>query len=302
MISIVIPTHNREDLLERAVRSVLNQTIRDIEIIVVSDGSTDNTDQLIRDLQQEDERIVYEAYPEAKGANYARNKGIQLATNEYIAFLDDDDEWAEDKLQKQLDVFKGNEEMGLVYTGSTIIYVNEELSYENIPSKQGDLSKDILFKNLIGTTSTVMVKSSVIEQAGSFDTDMEALQDYDLWIRICQITKVGVVKEACINYYNYTGKKQISQHTEKYEKSIEEIEKKYQILISDLSESEKKERQSNSFTLLANKSIRNNSKKHAIKYSIKSFTKKPSIKGLIYIGFSLLKFKNVLKFRKLMSS
>lgn len=302
MISVVIPTHNRSELLKRAVLSVSKQTLGDIEIIVVSDGSTDNTENVIKELIASDSRIIFEAYPEAKGANFARNKGIELSKGEYIAFLDDDDEWDKQKLEKQLNVFKAEKDVGLVYTGSNIMYINEKITYSNIPKDRGDLSKSILLYNQIGTTSTVVLKTSIVKKVGGFDTSLKALQDYDLWIRICQLTKVGVVSEPCINYYNFTGQKQISQNTEKYEEAINEIEAKYSELFDNLTEDEKNIKASNAYTLLATKSMRNKNKRKAVVYSTKAFLKKPSLKKIIYIGLSLFNYKLILKFRKLLIS
>ena len=298
MISVVIPTHNRSDLLKRAVNSVRKQTIRDLEIIIVSDGSTDDTDQVVETLMKQDDRIEYIAYEKALGANTARNKGIEAAQNDYIAFLDDDDEWYPEKLAEQLAVFQTDDTIGLVYTGTNLIYVHEEMSYENVPNESGDLSHKILFKNIIGTTSTVMVKKMILKQSGYFDTDLGALQDYDLWIRICQLTAIGVVDKPCIGYYNYTGKKQISQQTSKYIEAIEYIEKKHSDLFSKLSEKETRVRKSNFYMLLANKAMRNNSKKEAIHFSATAFRLKPNVKGAIFIVLSFFKYKTVLKFRK----
>ncbi|OJF90672.1 glycosyltransferase family A protein [Alkalibacterium sp. 20] len=298
MISVVIPTHNRADLLERAVKSVKEQTIRDLEIIVISDGSTDDTDLVVNKMMEQDDRIHFITYKTPQGANTARNKGIEAASHDYIAFLDDDDEWLPTKLEKQLNVFQSNKDIGLVYTGSNLIYVHEETAYDNIPSESGDLAHKILFKNSIGTTSTVMVKKEILEKSGYFDTELAALQDYDLWIRVSQLTQIGVVEEPCINYYNYTGKKQISQQTSKYISAIEYIENKHRELFSTLSEKETKVRKSNFYMLLANKAMRNNSKKEAVRFSVKAFSLKPAVKGSAFIVLSLFKYKTVLKFRK----
>lgn len=302
MISVVIPTHNRSDLLKRAVESVRKQSIEDIEIIIVSDGSTDDTDIVVENLKIEDSRINYISYKTPLGANTARNKGIEAASGVYVAFLDDDDEWAPKKLEKQLAVFQSDNSIGLVYTGSNLIYVHENIEYKNTPGHSGDLSKQILFNNIIGTTSTVMVKKAILDQTDYFDTSLGALQDYDLWIRICQLTKIGVVKEACINYYNYTGKKQISQQTDKYIKAIKYIENEHYELFSKLSKKEDKERKANFNMLLANKAMRNNSRKEGMKFSVLALRDKPSAKALIFTVLSLFKYSTVLKFRKKVTS
>ena len=102
-ISVIIPTHNRADLLPRAVRSVQNQTRAVDEIIIVSDGSTDNTEETVNALAEQDERIHLIAYHPGRNGNYARNRGIEAATGEFIAFLDDDDEWLPRKTELQME-------------------------------------------------------------------------------------------------------------------------------------------------------------------------------------------------------
>lgn len=302
MISVVIPTHNRSDLLKRAVESVRKQTFKEIEIIIVSDGSTDDTDAVVENLKKEDDRIKYISYKTPLGANTARNKGIEAASRAYVAFLDDDDEWIPKKLEKQMDVFRSDKNIGLVYTGSNLVYVHENIEYKNIPSNSGDMSKQILFNNTIGTTSTVMVKKDILDQTDYFDTSLGALQDYDLWIRICRLTQIGVVKEACINYYNYTGKKQISQQTDKYIKAIEYIETKHVELFSQLSKKENNVRKANFYMLLANKAMRNNSRKEGMKFSVLALRYNPSAKAAIFSVLSLFKYSTVLKFRKRVTS
>src|SRR5699024_2462081 len=127
--SVVIQTHNRSRMLEKAVNSVLNQTYKDLEIIIVSNESTDDTDLVINKLKERDHRIYSISYLPARGANYARNKGIENTTGELVAFLDDDDEWYEEKIEKQVKIFSSNESIGLVYTGKEIIYVKENIVY-----------------------------------------------------------------------------------------------------------------------------------------------------------------------------
>ena len=114
LVSVVIPTHNRADLLPRAIDSVLNQTYSNFEIIVVSDGSTDNTEEVVKSYSDKDSRIRFIGYSPARGGNIARNTGIEAAKGEYVAFLDDDDEWMPEKLKKQIKVMESNPDIGLV--------------------------------------------------------------------------------------------------------------------------------------------------------------------------------------------
>lgn len=301
MISIVIPTHNRIHLLKRAIKSVLNQTYQEFEVIIVSDGSTDGTDLFVEKLMKKDNRIRYISYYPAKGGNTARNIGIEASKYEYIAFLDDDDKWYSNKLEKQASIFRENTDIGLIYTGVNSIYVNESINYIINPVENGDLSKKILLQNYIGTTSTVIIRKSVLEKSGWFDVNLGALQDYDLWIRICQYTNIEVITEPCIYYYNDSANCQISQYTKKYEQSIGYINRKYKLLISNLSFNERLVRQKNLYYLLANKSMRNGDKKGALLYSIKMIKKGISKKGLIMLFISFFNYSFILRIRRLVN-
>lgn len=295
MISVVIPTHNRSELLTRAVESALNQTYRDIEIIVVSDGSTDNTEEVMKAYQQRENNIKFISVFPGKGANNARNEGIRASEGEYVAFLDDDDEWVSNKLESQLSIFNSDSSIGMVYTGINVIYVKEDLTYYSLSGKGGDLSKDILLKNVIGATPSVMIKKEILDQSGYFDVDMPAKQDYDLWIRVCQLTNVGYVDQPLVNYYNYSGEKQISLSTEKHERAIEMIDKKYSSLFETLTEEEVKQQRSNYFISIANIALRNNNKSLGFKYAVKALQKKISVKNLIYVLSVPIPFKVLLK-------
>ncbi len=300
IVSVVIPTHDRCDLLPRAIKSVQSQTFQDFEIIIVSDGSTDGTDELMKKLSEEDSRINYISYHPGHNGNYARNTGIKAAKGEYIAFLDDDDEWMPSKLEKQLRLFRSNEKMALAYTGVSVIYVNEKINYSFLPKNEGNLSRTILLGNCIGSTSTVMVRKSVFEKSGGFDSDLAALQDFDLWIRICQQGEVGAVSEELINYYNYRGSKQVSAVTSKYEKAFEYINHKYKELFDTLNESEQKTKQIGEYTLLGNKAMRNSDKKTARFYYKKVLKTSKSPKHLIYYILGFTNYEFILKLRKLL--
>lgn len=298
LISVVIPTHNRANLLKRAVESVQQQTVSNIEIIIVSDGSTDDTDRTVGELMENDPRIRYKSYHPAKGGNYARNLGILTASGDLIAFLDDDDEWLNDKLEKQLMALQMNPNAGISFTGSNIIYENENVTYLNIPSEDGDLSNKILLANLIGTTSSVLVTRKALAAAGIFDESLPALQDYELWIRICSVTEAAAVREPLINYYNYRSGNQISGSTEKYLKAFKAINEKHADLFGALDENSKEKKKLNELYLLANKAMRNNNRKEARKFISEALAIRKTRKGLAYLAMSMLDYTTVLKFRK----
>lgn len=300
MVSVVIPTHNREVLLCRAIKSVCEQTYRDLEIIVVSDGEFDKTTDMVEKLIESDERIRYYRYPSSKGANYARNYGIEKSKGEFVAFLDDDDEWYPTKLEKQLKCIRDNMDVGLVYTGVHILYVNDGVEYSACPSNEGDLRTEILLENCIGTTSTVMVRKEILEQVGGFDEKLPALQDFDLWIRVCQLTEVRVIKEELINYYNYRNNVQISSFTRKYEESFQYIDEKYREKIECLSESEKMRREKNMYYLLVNKALRNNDSKRARVYIKKYLKSNWDMKMFAFYLLSYFNYKFILKLRSVL--
>lgn len=297
MVSVVIPTHNRCDLLQRAIKSVQSQSYTDLEIIIVSDGSTDETEKIVGTLADLDHRIRLIAYHPAKGGNTARNIGIEAANGEYIAFLDDDDEWLPEKIEKQLEVMKSDPEIGLVYTGVQILYVNEVISYNTKARNSGDMHTEILLDNFIGTTSTVMLKKDILPYTGMFDINLRALQDYDLWIRVCQKCRVGVVPEELIRYYNYTGTNQISSLTQKYIDAFQYIDHKYEALFSKLSDMQKKEKTNNEYLLLTNKALRNGDGALARKYAVKALRSSFSKKAIAYYILSFFSYKTTLKLR-----
>ena len=291
-VSVIIPTHNRSDCVLRAIQSVLAQTHKNLECIVVSDGSVDNTDDVVNKIAAKDERVKYISYAPAKGGNHARNIGIKNAKHDYIAFLDDDDLWYPDKLTKQLSVFASNPEIGLVCTGLRKIYVDENttsLHRFNIPDP--DMSKLILISNYIGTTTTVMTKAKIIEKAGGFDENLSAQQDYDLWIRICQITKVSAVNDICVDYYIFENNNQISKNLNKVVESSKKINKKYEHLIDKLSSKEKKLRGYTQSINIAIRGLRNADPKHTRKYAAKAFKKMKKINAVKIYLISFFPYK-----------
>ncbi len=295
MVSVVIPTHNRVDLLPRAIESVLNQTYKDIELIVVSDGSTDSTDDLMGNYAN-DSRIKYINYKPAKGGNYARNTGFDAATGDYVAFLDDDDEWLPTKIEKQVALMEADDEVGLVYTGIKCIYVNENITYPFIPTLRGDLSKEILFQNCVGSTSSVMLRRSHC-RACRFDENLQALQDFDLWIKVLQGCKADVVSEPMVNYYNYRNQTQVSSSTAKYIQATDYINKKYADLFAKLTPQEYKLKQFNDIMLLGNKAMRNNSPAEARKFYIQAMHTRLSPSSIASWVLSFFGYKTMLRIK-----
>lgn len=302
-VSVVIPTHNRSKLVKRAIDSVLRQTYQNFEIIVVSDGSTDDTDFVLKEISKNDPRVKFIAYENAKGANYARNIGIKEAAGDFVAFLDDDDEWMPEKLELQMNKFKENELLGLVYTGVEVIYYTNKkiINYYSIPKKTGNLSRDILISNCIGTTSSVVMKKSLFSKIGLFDENLKARQDYDLWIRACQITEVGAVNKPLVRYYNSTTTKQISDDVQKYEDALMYLKRKYEKYYNNLDESLLRRHKQANYMLLALKCLRNGNPKIARRYILKHFKLKPSFRTLFLYLLSYFDYDLLLRLRARMN-
>lgn len=304
LVSIIIPTHNRADLLFRSISSVLDQTYKNFEIIIVSDGYDEKTDKVAKRLLNTDKRISYYFYDSAKGGNFARNYGIDKSNGAYIAFLDDDDEWMPSKLERQLKAFEKNEKIGLVYTSfvSKCVFDKHSYYYSSICREEGDLSKKILLGNVIGTTSSVVVKKELLVN-NKFDTDLPAMQDYDLWIRLCQTTLVAVISEPLITYYNdFTTKNknknsQISNSIEKYNKAAGIIKSKYLDLFESLSEEEKIEKKQTVENGRATRYIRIGDNSAARKSYKKILGMGVSKKYLIRYLMSMLPYECWVKFR-----
>ena len=204
LVSVVIPTYKRPELVKRAVKSVLNQTYENTEIIVVNDSP--ETD--ISEIEQIDERVQLINHQENKGACEARNTGIENAKGKYIGLLDDDDEYLPDKLEKQVKQFQElGEEYGLVYGGVELVE-NGEVVGEKIRSgrkifsrkRRGQVYKELLRGNMI-PSPTVLVRKEAFEKAGLFDPGFESAQDLDMWIRIAKHYKIGKLDEAIARYH-----------------------------------------------------------------------------------------------------
>lgn len=199
MISVVIPTYDRNaDVVMRAVKSVIKQTYTEWELYVVDDNKENNPySESIRVALDElkDDRIHYLRMEKNSGACAARNKGIQESKGEYVAFLDDDDEWLPERLEKQLPALE-DDNVGFTYCGVWIL--NEMTGKKKsslIQFKQGNVYYDLLKGNFMGGVSNFIVKRSAMEECGAFRIDMPSSQDYELWIRLSKKYEVSCVAE-----------------------------------------------------------------------------------------------------------
>ena len=200
LVSVIIPTYNRCRLLERAVNSVLKQTFRDFELIVVDDASEDNTGRL-KILTDNADKLTYYCLPSNRGVSAARNFGAQKSRGEWIAFLDSDDEWFPEKLEKQL-AWHG------AHPGYRISQTQEIWVRKGVRVNPPKTHKKILgvqfkenLKRCMITPSSVMIEKKLLDETGGFNEDFPGCEDYDLWLRITSRYPVGLVDEFLLTRY-----------------------------------------------------------------------------------------------------
>lgn len=201
-VSVIIPTYNRKELLARAMESVLRQSYPVTELIIVDDGSTDGTGEMIASM--EDPRIHYVYTKMNRGAAAARNVGMTHVSSDmdFVAFQDSDDLWLPGKLEKQMKALEIHPEAGFCYhkfgyrmsDGHLEILPSESVPMEK---KTGDIYGQLLYENMVGTP-TLIVKKDALDQTGGFDESLKAWEDYDLILRLAKNEKAIFVDEVLV--------------------------------------------------------------------------------------------------------
>lgn len=200
-VSIILPTYNRAEKIGRAIESVLNQTYPYFELLVIDDGSTDDTKQVV--ASYEDERVHYHKMPQNGGQSKARNFGMQLAKYEYIAFEDSDDLWRPKKLELQMCALLEDEMAGFAYhklqydlgEGRCITLPDEKVSLEK---KSGDIYAQLLWDNLVGMP-TLLMRRKCLEKIGYMDETLQCLEDYDFALRLGKHYRAVFVSEILLD-------------------------------------------------------------------------------------------------------
>ena len=207
-VSIVIPTYNCLDYLPKAIGSVLQQTHQDIELIIIDDNSNDGTSTYLASIQ--DHRIV-KLSTLGVGAPQARNLGIEKATGEFIAFLDADDFWFPEKIERQLEFHQRYPDMAMSFTNYEHLTEDYEVivdcfsywsQFQNRDEQFINIDNPLEFiieNNVIGT-STVMVKADVFSQTNSFNADIKYGEDWELWLRMSENHQIGVLNSVEVGY------------------------------------------------------------------------------------------------------
>ena len=196
-VSVIVPTYNRADRLERALNSIVSQTYQDFELIVVDDGSTDKTSQLMKSFP----KAQYFYIKKNSGVSKARNVGLAFAKGELICFLDSDDLWKEKKIQIQSLWLENNKDSQLCYTDEIWIRNGVRVNPMNRHRKySGDIFRHCLGLCIV-SPSSVMIRAKLFDEIGNFDESLPACEDYDLWLRIASKYAFHFIEEPLIIKY-----------------------------------------------------------------------------------------------------
>jgi len=181
-ISVIIPAYNSEITIKQTVYSVLNQTLTDFELIVINDGSTDSTLEIVYQIQ--DSRLKVFSFENA-GGNTSRNRGLRQAVGEFVSFLDADDIWTPDKLASQLKALQDNFDAKVAYSWTDYIDENGKfLVSGNHINVNGDVYERLLVSNFLENGSNPLIYRDALVKLGGFDESLSAAQDWDMWLRL----------------------------------------------------------------------------------------------------------------------
>lgn len=232
MISCIVTTYKRPvEVLKRAIDSILCQTCQETELIVVNDAPEDreHREKIITLLEHYNRNIRYAETEMHKGACHARNIGVEMAKGEYLAFLDDDDEWLPQKLELQLAYMKENT-CALVYCAHYYIdksgkkrLIREPLAATGIREYEFER---LLCSNFIGSTSYPLLRTQVVKEVGGFCEELESSQDHDLWLRIVKKYPLCYCEEPLVNLYY--SEDSISRNKDKMLQGYEYLLKRYE--------------------------------------------------------------------------
>lgn len=193
LVSIIIPTYNSSHTIIRTIESIFKQTFKRFEVIVVDDGSTDDTKEVLSSLIR-DQKIIY-IYQKNQGCGVARNNGVLIAQGQFVCFLDADDYWHAEKLERQLEVFQNHPDCLMCYTESYMVDPYSDLVWETMHSnlgkpRSGNILGYLIFHNMI-TLSSGMMRLATFKHVGGFTPiyDLMMVADYDLWLKLAPLGK-----------------------------------------------------------------------------------------------------------------
>lgn len=204
-ISVIIPTYNAERTLLETIESIQKQTFQDLEILVINDGSTDQTLELLNQIDEPRLKIL--SY-ENGGLPIARNRGIAAAQGEFLSFIDADDLWTPDKLESQLTALQQHPNAGVAYSWTlNMITQQDQVSFTQGCSSlaQGNVYSDLLIGNFIGSGSNILIRRSVMDKMQGFEPSLKSYEDWDFYLRVATQCDFVVVPKPQILYRQTLG-------------------------------------------------------------------------------------------------
>jgi len=216
-IDVIIPVYNGEKFIREAINSVLEQTISPDHIFIIDDGSTDNTEKIIKEyVSKYSGKIIYHLKKNG-GPSSARNIGLSLSKSYFVAFLDSDDIWVKDKLEKQLSIFNNTNylNLGLVYCNANIQDSNKSNIHYPAPEIDRSVKGIVFLKMLIAnktvsSASGVLIKKEVFNKVGIFDESLSFVEDWDMWLRIAEKYEMDFVDERLVNIRRHDNNRTVS--------------------------------------------------------------------------------------------
>lgn len=195
-VTCVMPAYNAEKYITEAIESILNQTYKDFEFIIIDDGSSDNTPNIIEKYANTDERIVYLANEENKGVSYTRNRGLAAAKGKYIAVMDADDIAHKERFQKQVEYMEQNEDIGVLGAAYFSFAENKDDGKDIImPAEDKEIKLYALHSSPIANPTAMIRKSVIDENNFRYDEEYDGAEDYEFWQRMTKITKFHNLSE-----------------------------------------------------------------------------------------------------------
>jgi glycosyltransferase involved in cell wall biosynthesis len=198
-----MPVHNGAAFISKAIGSVLTQTFRDFDLLVIDDGSTDETASVVHSFN--DDRVRY-FYQGNRGPSAARNTGIQHSAASWVAFLDSDDYWLPKKLEAQLSVARARPQAGMIYCSAHVCGADGNVLWTYVATVEGRPLDRLLVGNCIsGSASSVMLRRDVLDAIGYFDEALPVSEDWELWLRAARATDVAKVDDPLVCIINRPG-------------------------------------------------------------------------------------------------
>lgn len=296
MFSVIIPTYNRPKELLNSLKSLTKQTYKKFEVIIIDDHSDIDVSTVV-DTKEYSFEISIFRNEKNMGAAVSRNVGIDNAKYDWIAFLDDDDLWSDNKLEEISKGILQNPKVDFIYHNALITLINENSKYITTREVPVDYLTNLLVKNIIGGTSMIIANKSLFEQYGKFDESMSSLEDYELWLRLSRNFNALYIDQPLTLYYYRTGYSSVSKNIESNLNSLVYINQKYNDDYEKLDKFQLSQKFEWEHSMIAHKFLLNYNRISAAKYYLKAFFIRYKVKFLVASILSLIYPKLLFKLR-----